>query len=88
MRKRIVALVLCLALVVITVGTLSASPVKQGKFSFAQLLQKPWSLIVSLFPSLASQPQEQGQPVSGDQGLKIVKPTEQGLPVIRLGRED
>lgn len=88
MRKKIVALVLCVALFGITAVSLSASPVKQGRFSFAQLLQKPWSLIVSLFPSLGNQPQEQGQTVSENPGLKIVKPTEQGACVIKLSRGD
>jgi hypothetical protein len=90
MLKRVVALALCLTVVGLCVSTLSAAPVKQGKINLKLIFEKPWNLLVSIFPTLGNpsqtQGQDQGQPT--DSGTKVIKPTEQGEAVIKLSGRD
>jgi|GEM_PF-2070578 len=90
MRKKVIALALCMAIVSLSAVTLSAAPPKKGTISFRTLLEKPWNLLVSLFPSLGnpSHPQEPGETLPGNDDSLIVKPMEQGVPVIRLNDRD
>lgn len=90
MSKKVVALALCLTVFGLCVSTLSAAPIKQGKINLKLIFEKPWNLLLSIFPALGnpSQAQDQGLGQPADSGTKIIKPTEQGAEIIKLiGRD-
>lgn len=91
MRKKIVAMVLCLALFSLTAVTLSASsPVTQNRLTLRSLIESSWNFVVSILPFLGTTDRTQPATQNNDtsKSLKVVRPTDQGAPVIRLGNND